>query len=164
MIQDASISSAKISSLTANKITTGYINAVVGVNGGQVYGGSFYAGGTTTVNTDGYGNVIGFTANNPTVKITNGDFTAVASSFVVANSATGTPTNYIPFEVINNVVYIKNSQIQNAAITLAKIDTATITSLSALTANMGTITAGKMQSTDGKFVIDLTNKTISIET
>jgi hypothetical protein len=28
---------------------------------------------------------------------------------------------------------------------------------------MGTITAGKMQSNDGKFVIDLDNKTISIE-
>ena len=36
--------------------------------------------------------------------------------------------------------------------------------LSAITADMGVITAGKLQSTDQKFTIDLTNKTISIET
>jgi hypothetical protein len=57
-----------------------------------------------------------------------------------------------------------STYIANAAIDLAHIDTASITTLAALTANMGTITAGKMQSTDQKFVIDLDNKTISIET
>ena len=36
--------------------------------------------------------------------------------------------------------------------------------LSAITADMGIITAGVLQSTDQKFTIDLTNKTISIET
>jgi len=36
--------------------------------------------------------------------------------------------------------------------------------LSAITADMGTITAGVLQSTDQKFTINLTNKTISIET
>jgi len=35
-------------------------------------------------------------------------------------------------------------------------------SLAALSANLGTVTTGKMQSADGKFVIDLTNKFISI--
>lgn len=59
---------------------------------------------------------------------------------------------------------ITNAKIENATIDIAKIDTATITNLSSLNANMGTITAGKMQSTDGLFVIDLDNKTISIET
>lgn len=38
-----------------------------------------------------------------------------------------------------------------------------VTDLSAITANMGTITAGLMKSVDGKFVIDLNNKFISIE-
>ena len=57
---------------------------------------------------------------------------------------------------------ITNALIADATIDLAKIDTATITTLSAITANMGTITAGRMQSADGKFVIDLTNKTITI--
>lgn len=57
---------------------------------------------------------------------------------------------------------ISSAKIGDAAITLAKIDTASITNLSSISANMGTITAGKMQSADGKFVIDLTAKTISI--
>jgi len=59
---------------------------------------------------------------------------------------------------------ITNALIADATIDLAKIDTATITDLSAITADMGVITAGKMQSDDGLFVIDLDNKTISIET
>ena len=59
---------------------------------------------------------------------------------------------------------ITNALIADATIDLAKIDRATITDLSAITANMGLITAGKMQSADQKFVIDLDNKTISIET
>jgi hypothetical protein len=164
MIQDATITSAKIASLVANKITAGFINAVVGINGGKVYGGEFFAGGTVTVQTDGSGNVTGFTPSNPTVKIQSGNVTVVASSLKVSNSATGTPTDYTPFEVVNGVVYIKSAMIQNASISLAQIDTANITSLSSIKANMGTITAGKMQSTDGKFVIDLDNKTISIET
>lgn len=59
---------------------------------------------------------------------------------------------------------IDTARISDASIALAKIDTANITDLSAIKADMGTITAGVMQSTDGKFVIDLNNKTISIET
>jgi len=57
---------------------------------------------------------------------------------------------------------ITNAKIENGEITLAKINTASINSLSAITANMGTITAGLMQSTDGRFVIDLNNKIITI--
>ena len=41
-------------------------------------------------------------------------------------------------------------------------DKLNVTSLSAVTADMGTLTAGKLQSTDGKFKIDLTNKEILI--
>jgi hypothetical protein len=164
MIQDASISSAKIASLVANKITSGYINAVVGINGAKVYGAELYSGGSVTTQTDANGNVTGFTPANPTVKVSGGNATFVASSFKVANSATGTPTDYTPFEVVNNVVYIKTAMIKNASISLAQIDTANITNLSSIKADMGTITAGKLQSTDGKFVIDLDNKTISIET
>ena len=37
-----------------------------------------------------------------------------------------------------------------------------VSQLDSISANMGTITAGRMQSTDNNFVIDLTNKTISI--
>ena len=59
---------------------------------------------------------------------------------------------------------IGSAQISNAAISLAKIDVATITDLSSLTVDAGTITAGIMKSSDNKFVINLNNKTISIET
>jgi len=41
-------------------------------------------------------------------------------------------------------------------------DKLNVTSLSAVTADMGTLTAGKLESTDGKFKIDLTNKEILI--
>lgn len=68
-----------------------------------------------------------------------------------------------PFIVSNGEVFIDKAAILDASISAAKIDKATILSLSALSANMGTITAGRMQSNDGKFVIDLTNKFISIE-
>jgi len=37
-----------------------------------------------------------------------------------------------------------------------------VSTLSAITADMGTVTAGVLQSSDGNFVIDLTNKTITI--
>lgn len=43
-------------------------------------------------------------------------------------------------------------------------DKLTVTSLSSMTSNIGTITAGVMQSADGKMVIDLNNKYISITT
>lgn len=59
---------------------------------------------------------------------------------------------------------ITNAKIAEATIDIAKINTGTITNLSSIKADMGTITAGKMQSSDGLFVIDLDNKTISIET
>lgn len=54
---------------------------------------------------------------------------------------------------------ITTSKLQAGAVTA---DRMTVTDLSTVSANMGTITAGLMQSADGKFVIDLNNKTISI--
>jgi hypothetical protein len=57
---------------------------------------------------------------------------------------------------------ITNAKIANATINIAKINTASIDDLSSLSADIGTITAGKMQSSDGKFVIDLDNKRITI--
>ncbi|RWB95525.1 MAG: hypothetical protein EOQ56_27625 [Mesorhizobium sp.] len=49
--------------------------------------------------------------------------------------------------------------IVNGAITAEKLD---VTTLSAITADMGTVTAGLLQSPDGKFIIDLTNGFIEI--
>ena len=61
-------------------------------------------------------------------------------------------------------------KIQTDAITASKIkadavtaDKINVNNLSAIQANLGTITAGKMQSTDGKFVVDLDARYIKIE-
>jgi hypothetical protein len=54
--------------------------------------------------------------------------------------------------------------IDDAAIDFAHIKVATINDLSSLAVDAGTITAGILKSSDNKFVIDLNNKTISIET
>jgi hypothetical protein len=54
---------------------------------------------------------------------------------------------------------IQGTNIAAGAITADKID---VTDLSSITADIGTITAGVLKSSDNKFIIDLTNKTISI--
>jgi hypothetical protein len=59
-----------------------------------------------------------------------------------------------------NAGFLNAARIQAGTITADKISVANLSSVSA---NMGTITAGRLQSADGKFVIDLSNKTISIE-
>jgi hypothetical protein len=141
-IQDATITSAKIASLTANKITSGYINAVVGINGAKVYGTELYSGGSTTVQTDGLGNVIGFTPANPTCSIAGGVATFVASSFRVSNSASGSPTNFFPFQVVDNVVYLDTARIRNGTITTAQIENAQITNAQITSLDAGKITSG----------------------
>jgi hypothetical protein len=114
MIASASITSAQIASLAANKITAGYINATIGINGAKVYGAELYAGGTVTVNADGT-----FTPVNPTVSISGGNAKFVAGNFSVMNTATGTA--YSPFTVTDGNVYIADAFIKDAAITNAKI-------------------------------------------
>jgi cytoskeletal protein CcmA (bactofilin family) len=50
----------------------------------------------------------------------------------------------------------------NIAANAVNADKINVTDLATINANMGTITAGKMESSDGKFVIDLSGKFISI--
>ena len=66
--------------------------------------------------------------------------------------------------IADNIYTANTTTIEGGRITTGTIDAAAINvvNLSALNANLGTVTAGKMQSPDGKFVIDLTNKFISI--
>lgn len=52
-----------------------------------------------------------------------------------------------PFIIEDDQVFIDQAVIQDASIAFAKIDTATVQSLSAFTANMGTLTAGKIKFT-----------------
>lgn len=87
-----------------------------------------------------------------------------ADKFAILQEVSGSSEIVSPFLISGGQVFINKAVIGDATIEFAKIDTATITNLSALNSNMGTITAGKLQSADGKFLIDLDNKTISITT
>jgi hypothetical protein len=174
MIRDASITNAKIVSLTANKITAGYINAVVGLNGAKVYGAELYAGGTVTVSTDGSGNVIGFTPSNPTINISGGNATFVASNFLIKSSASSTSSTGV-FQVVDGQVRIQNALIADGSITVAKI-VSTISSSNYSSGSAGwsinsstgaaefqnVTLRGVLQSTDGQFVINTNTKVISI--
>lgn len=165
-IADASITSAKISELSATKITAGYINAAVQINGPTIFAGTFYSGGTVTINENG-----SFFANNPTARIANGIAEFDATTFRILNGNVYT----IPFEVVNDVVYIKSTQIRDASITSAKISVA-IASDNYVSGSSGwaifrqTGTAefqnvtlrGSLKSSDGNFEIDTINKRIRI--
>ena len=126
MIKDASITNAKIQSLTASKLTAGYVAAVIGVNGAKVYGAELYAGGTTSTSTDANGNITGFTANNPTVAISGGNATFVADSFKVKSSSTAAGSA-APFEVVSGNVYMSVAYIRDGSIASAKIGDGEIT-------------------------------------
>lgn len=106
-IADLTVTNAEITSLSASKITAGYINAAVGVNGAKVYGAELYSGGTVSVSTDAGGNVVGFTANNPTVAIAGGNAVFSVDAFQVRNGA----ATEVPFEIVGGQVRIKSAVI-----------------------------------------------------
>lgn len=116
-------------------ISAKYVLAVAagGVVGGLTVTGIQKADGTGTVD-------IGIAANK--FFIVNPTNTAQASS---------------PFLFADGVLYVNQAVIPK--LSADKIDTAT---LSAITANLGTVTAGRLQSADGQMVIDLDNKLIVI--
>jgi hypothetical protein len=58
-----------------------------------------------------------------------------------------------------NAGFISADRIDASSITASKLN---VDNLSAINADMGIVTAGRMQSADGTFIIDLTNKFISI--
>ena len=73
-------------------------------------------------------------------------------------------TNVQDTTVADNIYTANTTTIEGGKIRTGSIDASRINTvdLSSITANLGTVTAGKMQSSDGKFVVDLTNKFISI--
>ena len=175
VVKDASITDAKIGTIAAKKITAGYINATIAINGASVYGSSLYSGGTTTVTTDLNENVTGFTANNPTVAISGGNAEFVVGNFKIKHQATASTTT-TPFEVVDDVVRIKTALIGDGTIGMAKIvDTIESTNFASTASGWqltkagsfnlknGTITAGLIKSSDEKMKIDLTNGFIKIE-
>jgi hypothetical protein len=84
------------------------------------------------------------------------DTTAITLKFRTPHSA-GT-LNLSSLKVIRK---LGGELVVDGSITANVLD---VQDLSAITADLGVVTAGKLQSTDQKFTIDLTNKTISIET
>jgi len=160
-IADATITNAKINSLTADKITASLLNTV-DFYGNTIAGSTIYLGGTVTYGTDAGGNNTSIASvATPKIAMNSTGATFSVDAFKIDNPG---GTNATPFSITNNVVEIDTTLIKNASISLAQIDTANINDLSSIAVDAGTITAGVLKSSDNKFVIDLTNKTISIET
>ena len=89
-------------------------------------------------------------------------FTVVADKFVVANPGDGTDTQTIFAAGLVDgapTVGIAGSLILDGTVIA---DALNVTTLSSVTADVGTLTAGIIQSADGKMVIDLDNGTLSI--
>ena len=163
-IADATITNAKIGSLTADKITASLLNTV-DFYGNTIAGSTIYLGGTVTYGTDAGGNNTSIlSVATPKIAMNSTGATFSVDAFTIDNPNSTTTTNVTPFSITNDVVEIDTALIKNASISLAQIDTANITDLSSIAVDAGTITAGVLKSSDDKFVIDLTNKTISIET
>jgi predicted phage tail protein len=160
-IKNGTISNAKIGSLTADKITASLLNTV-DFYGNTIAGSSIYLGGTVNYDQDSDSNNIGISSvATPKVAMTSTGAVFAVDAFTIDNPG---GTDVVPFSITSDVVSINSALIKDASISLAQIDTANITDLSSIKADIGTVTAGTLQSTDGKFVIDLDNKTISIET
>ena len=160
-IKNGTISNAKIGSLTADKITASLLNTV-DFYGNTIAGSSIYLGGTVNYDQDSGSNNIGISSvSSPQVAMTSTGAVFAVDAFTIDNPG---GTDVTPFSITSDVVSINSALIKDASISLAQIDTANITDLSSIKADIGTVTAGTLQSADGKFVIDLDNKTISIET
>ena len=160
-IKNGTISNAKIGSLTADKITASLLNTV-DFYGNTIAGSSIFLGGTVNYDQDSDSNNIGISSvSSPKVAMTSTGAVFAVDAFTIDNPG---GTDVTPFSITSDVVSINSALIKDASISLAQIDTANITDLSSIKADIGTVTAGTLQSTDGKFVIDLDNKTISIET
>ena len=124
-----------------------------------------------TVKVGSNGGVGGFgLASTPNDDMADGDFTEFyvnAERFAILPQNKPLSDAKSPFIVENNAVHIDTALIREADITDAQIasvtaDTIDVTQLDAVSADMGTITAGRMESPDGHFIIDLTGKQILI--
>lgn len=96
--------------------------------------------------------------------LTGSTFTVVADKFIVAHpTASGTTIQAFIIGLVDGVstVGINGDLIIDGSILARHIQTNT---LSAIAADIGTVTAGVIQSTDGRMVIDLDNGSITAST
>jgi hypothetical protein len=175
-IKDATITEAHLGTLTADVITSGLLNTV-DFYGNTIAGTTVYLGGTVNYTTDSNNNNTGISSvSSPKVTMDSTGASFSVDAFKVSNGTSDTT----PFKVTSGVVYINSAQIEDGTITFAKIEDSlesTNYEASGGTATPagwkldkdgtidfvdGTITAGTLKSTDGNFVIDLSNGTITI--
>jgi hypothetical protein len=100
-------------------------------------------------------------------------FSVLADKFIVVHpAADGTTIQAFITGLVNGVstIGINGNLIvdgtviaRNIAANTITADKLSVSSLSAIAANVGTVTAGVLKSADNKFVIDLNNKTITME-
>ena len=117
MIGDATISNAKIGSLTADKITASLLNTV-DFYGNTIAGSTIYLGGSITYTQDSDGNNIGIqSVASPKITLDSNGATFLVAAFRVSNGT----SNETPFEVSGGAVRIKTANIGDGTITDAKI-------------------------------------------
>jgi hypothetical protein len=92
---------------------------------------------------------------------TTSAFVINTDNFSIAKPGVLTPTTIFSIQTVDGVstMALKGDFIADGVITARTID---VVSLSAVSADLGTVTVGKIESTDGKFLIDATNKRIVI--
>lgn len=92
-------------------------------------------------------------------------FTATVNEFKIAAPGVsgGSPVPVFAVQTVNGAakVALRGDMIVDGSIVARHLSVST---LSAIAADVGTVTAGVLRSSDSKFVIDLTNKTITITT
>ena len=117
MIGDATITNAKIGSLTADKITASLLNTV-DFYGNTIAGSTIYLGGSVTYTQDSGGNNIGIqSVASPKITLDSNGATFLVDAFKVSNGT----SNETPFEVSSGAVRIKTANIGDGTITNAKI-------------------------------------------
>ncbi len=121
-----------------------------------------------TVKIDNNGAVAGYglasTSSGDTADPAFSEFYVNADRFAVMPQAATNPNEAIvPFAVEGNKVYLNEAIIRDASIESAKIkslaaDKIIANELSAVSSNMGLLTAGVIRSASGRFVLDLNNE------
>jgi hypothetical protein len=115
-----------------------------------------------TIKTDVNGRVAGVGLMNDGV---TSSFEVLADNFSIFHPSA---SDSLVFGVSGGKTVMNGAYIEDATITDAKIanisaDKISAATLSAISANMGTITAGKLQSVDGRVAIDMTLGTFSVK-
>lgn len=157
MIKDATITSAKIQNLAADKITAGTINVALTLNAATINGGTIRStsgnfevlpSGQVTIRSDLFriynsfvsGSQTILTADATGVYIDNATIRNLTSTNITANSINGDriTTGTLDASKIT-ALSITGAQIAAGTISANKLS---VSSLSAITANLGTVTAG----------------------